>query len=87
MVKELKNKLKEIEDNINDIEKAYAEECLALTKQKGFDMYKTKWKKKVNKIADKYAGELVDLQDKHSEIVKELDDKLEEQRKKKYKDY
>ena len=79
----IKARLEEIEYQISVLGDAFAKECLELEKNKGFDVYASKWKKKMSKIADKYATILVDLQEEHDEIREylNLQEELERQKK------
>ena len=85
-MEELKEQIKKIEEEINNMQKAYADECCILINQPGFDMYKPKWQKKMDKIAEKYADNLVDLEDEYKDMLKELNEKLEAKRKSQYRD-
>ena len=41
-----KERLAEVEKEIESAQRAYAEECAELFKQKGYDSYAKKWQKK-----------------------------------------
>ena len=86
MLEEILESLKSVESQIDEAERAYANECYELYKQKGFDEYAPKWQKKIRKIADKYATILVSLRADHDELRIEANRLEEAQRKKKYKD-
>ena len=77
-------KLERVNKDIDDAQRAYAEECAKLANQPGFDQYSKKWQKKIDKIADKYSRILYPLQVEHEEIRERLNDAEEENRKKQY---
>jgi len=75
-----------LEEQIDNVEHAYAQECVNLYNQKGFDEYSPKWQKKISKLAGKYAEILLPLKAEHEELVELIAIEQEEIRKKKYKD-
>lgn len=79
-------RLEELDKNIQRLLKAYAEDYISITKQKGFDKYSKKWKKKLENVADKYAKYIVPLKDEYNELCDEINRKAEEERKKKFVD-
>ena len=85
-MEELEKEIIAVKERCDNIEKAYAEECLVLSQQKGFDIYKPKWQRKLDKLAEKYAEYLVPERLKHKELLNEYEDKLEEKRKSQYRD-
>ena len=79
-------RIKEIEKEVKAIEEAYAQECFNLYLKPGFDIYNPKWKKKIDKVAQKYADYLAGLQNEHDELLQLVGNHEEEERKKKYVD-
>ena len=77
--------LAQVEKEIEEAQKGYAEECALLFKQPGFDEYAKKWQKKIDKLADKYSRILYPLQQEHEELREKINDAEEEKRKSKYK--
>jgi len=86
VVEEILKQIALVEEEIKSLEKGYADECVELYKQKGFDLYKPKWAKKIEKVAGKYADLIIPLKDKYNELRKQANRLEEEERKKKYKD-
>ena len=68
-----------VEKEIEAIEMSYAEACVELTKEKGFDEYLPKWQKKIDKLAHKYALLLVPLKEEHDELRILINEKKEEE--------
>ena len=79
-------RLEAIEKDLERLQKAYVEDFIEVTKQKGFDEYSPKWDKKLHAVARKYAKYMVPLKDEYNEICDRLDKKAEEERKKKFVD-
>ena len=84
-MEELLKEIKNLEERLKELQEGYGQECVDLYNQKDFDYDKTKWQKKVKKIAKKYAGLIVPLQKKHEELRVKYNEKEEEIRKSKYK--
>ena len=79
-------RVKEIEYQMQKFEEAYAKECIEVYNQKGFDIYKSKWERKINKIAKKYADILSPLRVEHDFLREQLNEQEEIERKRKYTD-
>ena len=79
-------RMEEIDNEIKELQEEFATESFMLTQQEGFDQYKPKWKKKIQQLANKYAGPLYELKEEYNEIVYYLNEQEEEKRKKKYKE-
>ena len=77
-------RLKELEKQIDRIIRDYAEDYLSITKQKGYDEYSRRWQKKTEKVAEKYVKFLIPLKNEYNDLCDKLDQKEEEERKKKY---
>lgn len=81
-----KERLVQVEKEIDAAEQAYAEECAELYKKKGFDSYAKKWQKKIDKLADKYSRILFPLKSEHDDLRYAIAEAEEEERKKQFKD-
>ena len=82
----LLEEIRKLEENIETARKAYEDDCLELFKQPGFDIYKRKWDKKLEKLAEKHAPLLAELVDKHKELKLEYEQKLDEKRRSLFRD-
>lgn len=85
-MKDKLKRIKEIEYQLSVIEDAYVQETKKLEASKGFDIYNSKWKRKIRAVADKYAEIIVNLQDEYSEIREYLNMQEELKRKSKFVD-
>jgi len=82
----LKKEAQNIEKEIEQYQNEYAEECVKLYNTEGYDSYKPKWQKKIESLAKKYADLILPLTKRHQQICDEIEVKLEEKRKSKFKD-
>ena len=85
-MEELLKQISLVEEEVKRAETDYANECVELTKCKGFDLELKKWKRKVDKIANKYADIIIELKRRYNELRDLANEKEEEIRKSKYKD-
>lgn len=77
-----KERLKSIDEALEEEKKKYAEEIARITKQRGFDSEKPKWQKKINAAADEFAKRFVELWSIREEITAgKVDPELEDPRK------
>lgn len=79
-----REKMKEIEGHLSRLQKAYVDDFMEVTQQKGYDEYSDKWKKKLNAVARKYAKFMVPLTEEYNELCDKVNAQLEEERKKKF---
>lgn len=79
-------RMADIEKHMERLEKAYVDDFLKVTQEKGYDEYSEKWNKKLHAVARKYARYMVPLKEEYNAICDRLDQKAEEERKKKYVD-
>lgn len=85
-MEELKLKLKELEQEMRELQDAWATEIKIMSSKKNFDVYSDKTDREMDEIAKKYAEKMNDNLYAQHEIKQKIDEIKEEERKKQYKD-
>lgn len=83
---EIEQKIKELEDLIEQYNKEYVAECLSIVQDPNYDIYNKKQNAKIDKIANKYAELLLPVKQELNELYEKLYNEKDEEIKKKYID-
>ncbi len=81
-----RERLEEVEQDLNRLQKAWAQELAEMSKKRGFDMYAPKWEKKMQALANKYADLIYPLKAEQNRLADKLNDEEEAARRNKYVD-
>ena len=79
-------RLKEIDKQLELLRQGYIDDYGSIIKDKKYDKYSEKWKKKLGKVAEKYVKYMAPLEEEYNEIVDKIVKKEQAELKKKFVD-
>ena len=74
----LEKQIQNVENEIDVLQKSWAEEVANLSKKPNFDPYSKKGQKILNQVAEKYVDLVSDAEDRHDELVDEYNKIIKE---------